>query len=44
MVSSPPGAACPGSEDGEGEDCSEDEVVRGPCEDLLAYFALSENA
>lgn len=30
MVSSPPGAASPGCEDGEGEEAGEEEVVRGP--------------
>ena len=31
IVSSPPGAACPGCEDGEAEDAGEEEAVRGPC-------------
>lgn len=31
MVSSPPGAAAPGCEDGEAEEAGEEEAVRGPC-------------
>lgn len=30
-VSSPPGAAPPGCEDGEAEEAGEEEAVRGPC-------------
>lgn len=30
MVSSPPGAAAPGCEDGEAEEAGEEEAVRGP--------------
>jgi hypothetical protein len=43
MVSSPPGAAAPGCEDGEAENAGEDEVVRGPYEgDLSACLFLFE--
>lgn len=45
MVSSPPGAAAPGCEDGEAEEAGEEEAVRGPCGGrMLACCVFGGNA
>lgn len=41
MVSSPPGAAAPGCEDGEAEDAGEEEAVRGPCRGKIVSLLVS---